>query len=269
MLEALPHGLLPNWRLLARDASVRVLTDRGIHPILTRLVLEGAAGPFSANAAMTTEATYRIVGSSDGAIHLDMWSTLSAPLDDSKDRQRTETVPSRTAVAGRVFAEHTFTRPFAPPGRRRVTAIDCEGAPGIRDRRPPLPGFDAIARLPEDARALDATLKVDTVPVALGIVHTDSNKHANSLAYLRIFEEAALRRFVALGRGSKVLGRRLEIAYRRPCFAGEELRVAVQAYEQDGGLGIVGVLAEHSQAGLSIVELLARARTYVRMGFDP
>jgi len=139
----------------------------------------------------------------------------------------------------------------------------------VLETRTALPGPDTILTLPDGARPLDSTLELDSVPVTFGIVHTDTNKHTNSLAYVRIFEEAALRRFVALGRGSKVLGRRLEIAYRKPCFAGQVVRMALRAFEHDGRLGIVGVLAEPSQAMPSTAELVAHARTYVRMGFDP
>lgn len=268
VLEALPQALAPVWRLLARDPSFRVFREHGIAAILTRLVLEGAGGPFWPTVPATAVATYRIVRSDAGAIHLDMWSALSAPLA-TRNPPIADPAHTGTNVAGRVFAEHTFTRPLAPPGQRRVAAFDFDGAPEVRERRTPLARPDAIVTLPENSRALDPTLEVDPMPVTFGIVHTDSNQHTNSLAYLRIFEEAALRRFVALGRGSKVLGRRLEIAYRKPCFAGQQMRIALQAFEREGSLGIVGVLAEEAHANLPTVELTATAHTYVRMSFDP
>lgn len=269
MLEALPLGLQPIWRFLARSPFYRVFREQGIAAILTRLVLEGTAGPFSASAPVTAEAAYRIVASENGGIHLDMWSTLSARLGQTYDPLVTDPVLPATAVAGRVFAEHTFTRPFAAPGRRRITAFDFEGAPEVRDRRAALRAPSALVELPENSRPLDSSLKLDSVPVTFGIVHTDSNMHANSLAYLRIFEEAVLRRFVSLGRGSKVLGRGLEIAYRKPCFAGQQVRIALQAYERNGSLGAVGVLVDEALAQLPTAEWVAGARTYVRMGFDP
>jgi hypothetical protein len=269
VLEALPQGLQPIWRFLARSPPYRVFREQGIAAILTRLVLEGTAGPFSASAPVTAEATFRIVASENGAIHLDMWSTLSARVGPTYDPLVTDPVPPAIAAAGRVFAEHTFTRPFAPPGRRRITAFDFEGAPEVQDRRPALAAPSTLVELPANSRPLDSSLKVDPVPVTFGIVHTDSNMHANSLAYLRIFEEAALRRLVALGRGSKFLGRVLEIAYRKPCFAGQQVRIALQAFERNGRLGAVGVLIDEAQAQLPAAEWVAGARTYVRMGFDP
>jgi acyl-CoA thioesterase FadM len=79
-------------------------------------------------------------------------------------------------------------------------------------------------------------------------VHTDSNMHVNSLVYVRLFEEAALRRFAALGKGSALLGRMLDIAYRKPCFAGQTMRVVGQAFEQGGRLGMAAALVGEDEA---------------------
>jgi acyl-CoA thioesterase FadM len=268
VLEALPHALQPVWRVLAREPSFPAFQKQGIAPILTRLVLEGTGGPFLASGAATAEARYQIAQSGGGAIHLDMWSTLSAVRRGAPDARAPDGSRS-TEVAGRVFAEHTFTRPFAPPGHRRVVAFGFDGAPEVRERRVVLPRPEALVTLPDRSQPLEPALQLDVATVTFGIVHTDSNKHVNSLVYLRIFEEAALRRFVALGRGSNVLGRRLEIAYRKPCFAGQRVRLALQAFERDGVLGLIGVLVDESQGQLSTPELVASARTYVRMGFEP
>ncbi len=99
-------------------------------------------------------------------------------------------------------------------------------------------------------------------------MHTDSNMHVNSLVYLRVFEEAALRRFSALGKGAVVLGRTLDIAYRKPCFAGQTMRVVQQAFEHEGRLGIAAVLVEDGEAASP--ERLARAKphAYVRITFE-
>jgi acyl-CoA thioesterase FadM len=269
VLEALPHALQPIWKLLAREPSFPAFQKQGIAPILTRFVLEGSAGPFSATSAATAAASHRITRSDRGPIHLDMWSTLSAALRGGPDVRASEGGAGTLQVAGRVFAEHTFTRPFAPQGHRRVVAFDFDGAPAVRHRRAALPGPETIVTLPEQSRPLEPAMQLDPVGLTFGVVHTDSNRHVNSLAYLRMFEEAALRRFVALGRGAIVLGRRLEIAYRKPCFAGERVRIALQALERDGCLGVIGVLVEESQGQLPPAELVAHGRTHVRMEFDP
>jgi acyl-CoA thioesterase FadM len=109
---------------------------------------------------------------------------------------------------------------------------------------------------------------VDPFPVVFGLVHTDSNRHVNSLAYLRMFEEAALRRFAELGKTSSWLGRSLEIVYRRPCFAGHSMRVVQQAFETEGRLGIAATLVDAE--GTVSPESLAKARphTFVKILFD-
>ena len=56
-------------------------------------------------------------------------------------------------------------------------------------------------------------------------------------------EEAVLRRFASLGRDDRVLARKLDIAYRKPCFAGDRMRVHVQPLEHEGMLGAICAIA--------------------------
>ncbi|HEY2736341.1 MAG TPA: hotdog domain-containing protein, partial [Polyangiales bacterium] len=84
---------------------------------------------------------------------------------------------------------------------------------------------------------------VDECPIQFGLTHTDANQHVNSLVYARLFEEAALRRLHALGEGTALLGRRIELNYRKPCFAGDRMRFAVRSYRRQGELGATGFLA--------------------------
>jgi hypothetical protein len=123
--------------------------------------------------------------------------------------------------------------------------------------------------VPEGAAALEPGRIADPLPVVFGLVHTDSNMHVNSLVYLRLFEEAALRRLVALGRGSVVLARAVDIAYRKPCFAGQTMHVAQQAYESPGGaLGVAAVLVTESEAESDASLAVARPHAYVRMELE-
>jgi hypothetical protein len=267
VLEALPTALATTvWRgLLADSDDARALSSQGIVPILTRLRMEGPAGPFSANAIVEAEGTFRLAQADDGRLMLDMWADLHAPIGRTYG---TADRAGERALAGRVLAEHVLTRPFAAEGKRRVTSLDFPGAPKVTTTRAALPRFESIATVPEGADALEPAMRIDPVPMAFGVVHTDSNMHVNSLVYLRVFEEAALRRFVTLGRGSSVLARTVDIAYRKPCFAGQTMRVAQRAFEAVGRLGVAGVLVTESDAEGD--ESLARARphTYVRMGFE-
>lgn len=265
MLEALPNALGPTvWRaILGKDPSSAATFAQGIVPILSRYVLEGGAGPFSANAPVEAEGTCQLAKTADGRIVLDMWADLYGTI--GRTYGATKGAGER-ALAGRVMAEHVLTRPFAAPGERRVTSLDFPGAPRVDATRPASPSYDLVASVPADATPLEPARSLDPVPIVFGLVHTDSNMHVNSLVYLRVFEEAALRRFTSLGRGSSVLGRTLDIAYRKPCFAGQTMRVVQQAFEQDGRLGIAAVLIDDEETA---PDALARAKphAYVRMTF--
>jgi hypothetical protein len=126
VLEALPNAIGPAvWgRLLAHDPLAIACRQKGIVPILSRLSLEGTAAPFSVAADVTSELRYQIALIEDDRLVLDVWAELFArtgrthtglagPPPEAGDGMRT--------VAGRVFAEHAFTKPFAPAGQRRVT----------------------------------------------------------------------------------------------------------------------------------------------------
>ena len=267
VLEALPNALGPTiWAgILARDPSSKATFAAGIVPILSRFVLEGAPGPFSANVPIEAEGTCQLAQADDGRFMLDMWADLYGPIG------RTYGATARAgerALAGRVVAEHVLTRPFAPPGERRVTSLDFPGAPKVTARRPASPAHEVVASVPEGATLLEAARSVDPLPVTFGLMHTDSNMHVNSLVYLRLFAEAALRRFAALGRGATLLGRTLDIAYRRPCFAGQSVRVVQQAFELGGRLGMAAVLVDEKDAGSAEALAKAKPHAYVRMTFE-
>jgi hypothetical protein len=270
VLEALPPALTTTvWRGLLPGSDVaRAFGAQGIVPILARLRMEGTAGPFSASAIVEAEGTFRLAPADDGRFMLDMWADLYAPIG------KTYGFPDRAgerALAGRVLAEHVLTRPFAEAGERRVTSLHFSGAsgtPGSMETLPALPRFETIATLPEGATPLEPTIRLDPVPLAFGVVHTDSNGHVNSLVYLRLFEEAALRRFVAVGRRADVLARTVDIGYRKPCFAGQVMRVAQQAFESDGRVGVIAVLVPESEAASDESLSVTRPHAYVRMGFE-
>jgi hypothetical protein len=268
VLEALPTALaVAVWRgILAGSYGARALISRGIVPILVRLQLEGTAGPFSSNAnGVEAEGTFRLARADDGRFMLAMWADVHATIGSTYG---TVDRAGERALAGRVLAEHVLTRPFAAPEHRRVTDLDFPGAPVLSEPRPALPRFETIAALPEGSVPLEPAMRLDPVPMPFGIVHTDSNMHVNSLVYLRVVEEAALRRFVALGGRSDVLARTADIAYRKPCFAGQSMRVALQAFEAGGRLGVAAVLVTEADAATD--ESLARARphAYARMAFE-
>ncbi len=267
VLESLPNAIGPTvWRrMLTGDPFARFCKDRGIVPILSRFVLEGTAGPFSAGSDVEAETTYQIALSENDRVVLDVWADLRA----AAGRTYGTAPESKEAIlAGRVFAEHVFTRPFAPVGQRRVSADDFAGVVDFGPERLASPPGATLAVIPPGATPLEPAPRVDPVPLAFGLVHTDSNAHVNSLVYLRVCEEAALRAFVELGRGATVLGRRIDIAYRKPCFAGETVRVVRQAFELAGRLGVTAVIVPAAAAAGAAALLTARPYAFAQMFFE-
>jgi acyl-CoA thioesterase FadM len=200
----------------------------------------------------------------DGAVDrlmLFMWGRLIAPRGRSYDPQPPDA--GHPVVAGRVFAEHVFTRPFAPAAERKVRALDAGGRPFVPEARADLRAPETVLALPDGAEPLDTAPVPDDAPTVLGLDHTDSNQHVNSLVYPRLVIEAALRRFHALGRGSSpLLARGLEIAFRRPCFAGERVRVVSRAFAWGDRLGVTATItADGDPAG-------SRPRCTARVVFD-
>ena len=186
VLEALPTALATTvWRgLLAGSDAARSLSAQGIVPILARLRMEGTSGPFSATANVEAEGTFRFGPASDGRFMLDMWADLYAPIGRTYG---TSGRAGERALAGRVLAEHVLTRPFAAADERRVTSVELSGGIAPTEALPALPPFETIATLPAGATPLEPARRLDPVPVAFGVVHTDSNRHVNSLVYLRLF----------------------------------------------------------------------------------
>jgi hypothetical protein len=282
VLEALPNAIGPAvWgRLLAHDPLATACREKGIVPILGRLVLEGTVGPFAVGTAMKAETTYQIALVEDDRLVLDVWADLFAPTGRTHgaaphtlEGERPQALEGEKlqALAGRVFAEHVFTKPFAPAGQRRVTRSDLEGVLPALAQRPPLPSPESMTTLPEGGVALEAGPRLDPWPITFGVVHTDSNRHVNSLVYLRVFEEAALRRFASLGvekTGPVGLGRRIDIAYRKPCVPGQTVRVAAQAFRHERGVGVVATLVSHAEGGADEAIMQSRPYAYARLWLE-
>jgi hypothetical protein len=239
------------------------LFQQGIIPVLTRLVVERHGGPFGVDPDMHARGAFdftHVKAAAGGVdrIHLNMWLEVSAPLGVVYGAP-----PARAGEvvkAGEVFAEHTLTRPFAAPGERRVTRLEVDGLdpiPGAAIERVAPP---SVATPPPDGRLLDVDPQPDAAPIVFGLSHTDSNQHVNSIVYLRLFEEAALRRLQAHGVSATLLARRAALAYVKPSFAGNVTRVHLRAYEHDGAFGAVGCFVPDGQP-------LDKATCWVHVGF--
>ncbi len=246
MLLGLPHAIGDLvWRKLLVHHPVTRAGHAGILPILTRFIVEGGGGPVSVRWPLEGDGRYQLAHAAnpDGSVKhlmLNMWCSMTGPAG------RTYGPPPANAgqqiFVGRVMAEHVFTKLFAPPAERKIVRFDIDGLPAVPpDRhawRPP----ETVLELPPGARPLDELFIPDAAPVVFGLNHTDSNRHVNSLVYPRFFQDAALRRFAAHGLDPNVLARRLEIAYRKPCFAGQRVRILLRAFQLGDELGAAGMV---------------------------
>ncbi len=245
LLLPLTTSLGSVWSRSIRTHPLVPFCEReGVLPILTRLLVTGAGGPFGIDAALEVEGGFALTKTVDaqGAtdkLLLEIRTRLFAP------RGRTNLPPPDDAgtrdCAGSVLAEHVFTRPFAPREQRRVRELPDFGGP-------PFPVVDwseprELLQLPPGAKALDA-LSTDPTPLAFGLTHTDSNQHVNSLVYPRLFEEAALRRLAGIGRSREMLARTLDVRFRKPSFAGDRLTLMLRVFEREGQLGALGAFVE-------------------------
>jgi hypothetical protein len=244
MLLGLPHAIGDIiWKQLIVYHGINRAAHAGIIPVLTRFVLEGGQGPISVRWPLSGAGAYQLAHTvgADGTVDrllLNMWVNLQAP------RGRTNGPPPPGAgepiPVGRVFAEHVMTRLFAPPEARKVLRLEDPELPSVPPARWSWRPWQAVLALPEGARSLDGAPRTDEAEVVFGLHHTDSNQHVNSLVYPRLFQDAALRRLAAHGRSTVLLPRRLEVAYRKPLFAGQRAHLWLQAFADAEGLGAVG-----------------------------
>lgn len=257
------------WRaVLDQHPITPALLSRGILPILTRLVVSVGGGPIGVRARVWADGGFELVESVDDSgksrFRADMWAEVRGI------RSRTFGPPGEPAdeiALGAMWAEHVLTRPFAPAGERSVERLP-EGLSASRHVSH-VPAHRAV-ELPEGARWLDASWEMDATEIALGVGHTDSNQHVNSLVYPQLLEDAALRRLAARALPFDRFVTRFEMAYRKPSFAGDRLRLAARLYERtiSGGRtvhGLAGVFAsaeEHTRG-------LERARVFGTAELEP
>jgi hypothetical protein len=256
----IPLGLPPSmsalWHHVLRShPGQRAAIAKGVLPIMTRLTLVSLEEPIRVDRPVESHAGFLLAHDRDAGgeprIFLNVWSELHGAAGRVGARP-----PGPPVLAGRLFAEHTFTRPFAPRDQRRVTRLEVEGYPEIPETRYDAPAAATAAEAPAGASWLDE-LAPDPAEVAFTLDQTDSNQHVNSLVYIRVFLDTVQRRLAAGGHPLVVLSRAVDIAYRKPCFAGDRVRAHVRLFEAEGGLGGAGFIAGPGEEG--------RPRCYVRV----
>lgn len=247
-------------KLIDGHPAERALAAAGVVPILSRLTIVGTDATIRVDAPATATGGYQLAHHlRDGAVDklfLNMWVEVSG----ASGRMVPPVGPGPQVVAGHLFAEHTFTRLFAPPDARKVTRLDGPGLPGVPEASYPAPAPTTAMELPAEAEPLDGEYHPDPVVTAFGLDHTDSNQHVNSLVYPRLFAEAALRRLAELERPRRLLTRALDIAYRKPSFAGDRVRIHTRLFRLGERLGAAGFVAD-------VADPAARPRACCRIVF--
>jgi hypothetical protein len=241
MPGATPAALAGLWRdLLVDHPGARNALGQGIVPILTRLTLRSHDASIRVDHPVRVDSGFLLAHDRDAAgevtrLYMNVW----AKIHGIAGRLGRQPASDAHVLAGEVFAEHTFTRLLAPPGQRGLIRLGVEGYPDVPDVRYAAPAATTAAEPLDGARWLDAPA-ADPVELAFTLDQTDSNQHVNSLVYVRAFLEATNRRLAAAGRSLAVRSRAIDIAYRKPCFAGDRVRVHAGLFEHDGAVGAAG-----------------------------
>jgi len=230
-------GLFQN--AIMKHPGARNAIASGVVPILTRQTIVSLEQPIRIDRAIEVRAGFDLAHATDNGevsrLFMRAWSEVHGIAGRIGPRQ----VDGALSLAGTLFTEYTFTRLFAPPDQRRVTRLEVEGYPPVPEVHYAAPPPKTAQDVPEGATWLDE-LTPDVAEIAFGLDQTDANQHVNSLVYIRTFLDAVQRRLATAGRSLVVRSRAVDIAYRKPCFAGDRVRSHVRLFEHDGTVGAAG-----------------------------
>lgn len=207
-LEPITHaGGAALWRgALARHPMRGAMEREAILPILSRLHARSLQHPIAVETRITCRGAFELVRAQDDAartrIRLDMAVRMLGVIGRTHGGAGPRA--GEPIEVGQLWAEHVLTRPFAPADERAVDRLPEGVSAALRDAAWTAP--QSICRAPESARDLDEWT-LDPTPLVMGLGHTDSNQHVNSLVYPRQVEEAALRRFASRGWGTALFAR--------------------------------------------------------------
>jgi len=234
------------FRPLWRNHPINVrLAPKGVLAILTGISIERLDGPVPLGDLLEAHGSYQLAHDVDAAgqvsrLFLNMHATIWGRRGLTHGKQPPGA--GERIQVGRLFTEHVFTRPFSPPGERKVLSFDVPGEPAVPSERYRWTDAIDLLKLPADAEVL-CPLTREPSSIAFGLVHTDSNQHVNSLVYPNLFEQAVVRRATELGLKDLPLATLMEVAYRKPCFAGDVVDMHIQLFRSEGQLGAVGYIA--------------------------
>ncbi|HET9627472.1 MAG TPA: hypothetical protein VFP84_39215 [Kofleriaceae bacterium] len=251
-VPAATHALWEN--VLDDHPGTRNSLATGVLPLLTRWTVRSFDQPVRVDRPLTATMGFELAHERDAAgavarLYLNVWAEARGlPGRINVGPPPALGAGGEPVAAGWVFAEHTFTRPFAPAGARRVTSLaGIEGYPALPEATYRSQAPASAAALPDGARWLDA-LAPDVIATRFTLDQTDGNQHVNSLVYVRLFLDAAQRRLAAGGHPALVRSTEYDIAFRKPSFAGDTVRAHLRMFAHGDQLGAAGFLAADGEA---------------------
>jgi hypothetical protein len=255
---AMTPALGPLWRdVVVPHSGTRNAIAQGIFPILTRLTLCAEDSPVRPDLPGEVHAGFVLAHDGDTDSERKLYFNAWAELRACAGKIMRVAAPGSRIRAGTLFAEHTFTRLLAPPDQRRVPRLDIDGYPAIPELRYAAPSQATAQDAPAGARWLDDQAS-DTTEYCFTLDQTDSNQHVNSLVYIRVFLEAVNRPLAMLGRPLRVRSRAIDIAFRKPSFAGDRVRAQLRLFDRAGELGAAGhIVASDGKIRCFVRALLA------------
>jgi hypothetical protein len=248
-------------KLLAGHPAERAMQTQGIVPILSRLTIVGTDATIRVDAPATATGGYQLARREvDGAVDklfLNMWVEVRGAGRSGDAAERPGRAGRRRDAVRRAHLHPAVRDRRRSQGDAVRRARHARGA-GRRVRRAGADHRDgAAARRHRDRRAVPPRSGGHRVRPRS---HTDSNQHVNSLVYPRLFAEAALRRLAERERPRRVLVRALDIAYRKPSFAGDRVRIHTRLFAIGDQVGAAGFVAD-------VDDPAARPRSCARMLF--
>jgi len=262
---AIPPALATLWQTtMAHHPGARNAVAAGVVSLLTRLTVTSFDQPIRVQRPVESTVGFELAHDRDAAgavsrLFMNVWADVRGI--PGRGRGAPAPVGRDPVLAGQAFAEHTFTRPFAPPDQRRVTSLaGIAGYPELPVARYPAPAPSSAAEAPAGATWLDE-LAADPVEIRFTLDQTDANQHVNSLVYVRYFLDAFQRRLAAGSHPDRVRSKAFDIAYRKPSFVGDRVRAQLRMFAHGDHLGGAGFIAAAGEE--------TRPRCYVRVLFGP
>jgi hypothetical protein len=243
MIMAMPTSIGALWRSSVESLPILKLRDQGTIPILAQLWIEGTDEPIHLSKPVRCQGTAALAHTRDASGEVNrLLLDINISIFGSRGRffGPAPAASGEEVLAGKVYARHVFSKPFAKREERRVRSFDTDGLPSVPALQMDWSEAEDFSAVPAQARALDEAMVVDPTNIAFGLHHCDSNQHVNSLVYPRLFEDACQRRFSDHGIAADKLARQVAISYRKPFFAGQQASARLQGFSLGDELGAVG-----------------------------